>query len=81
MLFRSSDTGSGMQPDDMKSIMKPLFMADRSRSQKQEGRGLGLALCQRIAELHNTAIAFSSEPGEGTTAEFLLPLFESEEKR
>ena len=76
--FSVSDTGCGMPQDDIKRITDPLFMSDRSRSQKQEGRGLGLALCRKIAELHNTVITFTSEPGAGTTAEFHISLFESE---
>ena len=47
-------------------------MIDKSRSRAQNGAGLGLALCQRIAELHGTALEFESEPGKGTTVRVAL---------
>jgi signal transduction histidine kinase len=47
-------------------------MIDKSRSRAQNGAGLGLALCQRIAELHGTTLEYESEPGEGTTVRVFL---------
>ena len=36
------------------------------------GAGLGLALCQRIAELHDTKLEYESVEGEGTTVRIQL---------
>lgn len=36
--------------------------------------GLGLAICQRIAELHGGAIWAESMPGDGSTFHVRLPL-------
>ena len=47
-------------------------MIDKSRSRAQNGAGLGLALCQRIAELHGTALEYDSELGKGTTVRIFL---------
>ena len=38
----------------------------KSRSRKAGGIGLGLALCSRIAELHNASLHIESREGEGT---------------
>lgn len=38
------------------------------------GMGLGLAICQRIAELHGGAIWAESMPGDGSTFHVRLPL-------
>ena len=60
-----SDTGRGTEP---------FYMVDKSRSRRQGGAGLGLALCQRIAQLHGSRLDFISQPGTGTSVTFTLPL-------
>ena len=48
-------------------------MADKSRSRKAGGAGLGLALCAEIAKLHNSALKIDSSPGKGTTVYIEMP--------
>ncbi|MEG1165629.1 MAG: ATP-binding protein, partial [Oscillospiraceae bacterium] len=52
---------------------EPFYMVDKSRSRAQNGAGLGLALCKRIAELHGTQLQYMSEPDKGTTVRVFLP--------
>ncbi|MCC8047872.1 MAG: HAMP domain-containing histidine kinase [Oscillospiraceae bacterium] len=66
------DHGRGMPAEELSKITEPFYMIDKSRSRAQNGAGLGLALCQRIAELHNTRLEYFSAPGEGTTVRVLL---------
>ena len=71
--FYVRDYGRGMRREDLDKITEPFYMIDKSRSRAQNGAGLGLALCQRIAELHGTRLEYESEPGKGTTVRVLLP--------
>lgn len=66
------DHGSGMKKEELSKITEPFYMIDKSRSRAQNGAGLGLALCQRIAELHGTKLEYESELGKGTTVRILL---------
>ena len=66
------DHGRGMPKEELSKITEPFYMIDKSRSRAQNGAGLGLALCQRIAELHGTRLEYESEEGKGTTVRILL---------
>jgi signal transduction histidine kinase len=66
------DHGRGMPREELDRITEPFYMIDKSRSRAQNGAGLGLALCQRIAELHGTRLEYESEEGKGTTVRILL---------
>jgi len=70
--FYVQDHGRGMKPEELKRITEPFYMIDKSRSRAQNGAGLGLALCQRIADLHGTELQYTSAPGEGTTVRIFL---------
>ncbi len=59
-----SDNGSGIPKEQLDKIMQPFYQGDASRN--QEGFGLGLALCQKIAELHGAHLRVESTPGEGS---------------
>ena len=71
--FYVRDRGRGIAREELQHITEPFYMVDKSRSRAQNGAGLGLALCQRIAELHGTRLEYESEPEQGTTVRILLP--------
>lgn len=74
------DHGRGMPKEELSKITEPFYMIDKSRSRAQNGAGLGLALCQRIAELHGTRLEYDSTLGEGTTVRVLLKGGPADEK-
>ena len=60
------DHGRGIPPEALGRITEPFYMVDKSRSKRQGGSGLGLALVKRIADAHNAELSIESAPGEGT---------------
>lgn len=71
-LIQVTDTGKGIPAEELGRITEPFYMVDKSRARAQGGAGLGLALCQRIIELHNGTLEFESVLGQGTTVRIHL---------
>ena len=69
-----SDEGIGIDPDDAGRIFE-VFQRLHSR-EEHAGTGIGLALCRRIIERHGGEIWVESEPGEGASFSFTLPVEE-----
>lgn len=66
------DEGYGIPEKELSRITEPFYMVDKSRSRQAGGAGLGLALCERIADLHGCRLHFESTVGIGTTATILF---------
>ena len=66
------DEGIGIAAEELNKITEPFYMVDKARSRKAGGAGLGLALCKRIAEIHNADFQISSTLGTGTTITITL---------
>jgi light-regulated signal transduction histidine kinase (bacteriophytochrome) len=64
------DNGIGIDPKDADRVFRP-FERLHSRDQ-YEGNGIGLAICQKIAQRHGGRITVKGAPGKGT--EFLIEL-------
>ncbi len=69
------DEGRGIPPEELSRITEAFYMVDKSRARKEGGAGLGLALCQKIVELHRAVWQMESEPGAGlkVTVRFSYP--------
>lgn len=71
--FIVRDTGDGMTPDEMGSVFEPFSQCSRSARLRRQGAGLGLAISREIAiSLYGDLRILSSQPGQGTTFEFVL---------
>jgi signal transduction histidine kinase len=68
-----SDTGPGIAPQDRERIFDEFQQAEAGLDQR-EGTGLGLAVSRRLVELHGGRIWVESEPGNGSTFVFTLPV-------
>ncbi len=68
-----NDFGRGISKEEIDRITEPFYRIDRSRSKKNGGVGLGLALVKRIADAHNIRLVIESELGIGTTVLLSFP--------
>jgi len=60
------DEGVGMDNEHIKNVIEPYYRADRSRSRKSGGAGLGLTLCNEIIRVHGGELEIESARGQGT---------------
>jgi signal transduction histidine kinase len=73
VVIRITDDGPGIPPEDLGRLFEPFFRADRSRSRKTGGYGLGLSICKRIVEGHGGGITAENNTGRGSTFVVTLP--------
>jgi GAF domain-containing protein len=74
--FRVSvrDTGPGISATDQAKLFQEFQQADNAITRKKGGTGLGLAISKRIIEMHGGRIWVESQPGQGSTFTFTLPV-------
>ena len=60
------DFGKGIPKEEQERILEPFYRIDKSRSRKNGGAGLGLAITSLILKRHNCQVRIESRVGEGT---------------
>jgi len=73
VVIEVSDSGPGIPEEDQERVFEPYYRG-KSGTARFDGLGLGLNLCKTIVELHGGTIWIRSQPGEGATFGFSLPL-------
>jgi signal transduction histidine kinase len=72
-VFAVSDTGIGMDEDQMGRIFDSFSQADTSISRRFGGTGLGLSITKQYCEMLGGTITAQSVPNQGTTFTIRIP--------
>ncbi|MEO1187491.1 MAG: HAMP domain-containing sensor histidine kinase [Pseudomonadota bacterium] len=78
-MLQVTDTGAGMDADDLARIARPFAQGRNAKG--RAGTGLGLAMVQRLAEMQDGQVEIRTAPGAGTTVTVTLPAYVADRKR
>jgi PAS domain S-box-containing protein len=73
LTFAVTDTGIGMNPEQVGRLFERFTQADASTTRRFGGTGLGLSITRAFAHMLGGEIAVASREGEGTTFTLRLP--------
>ena len=73
-VFEIRDKGDGISKKDITKIFNFFTQVNRSELKRQQGSGVGLALCRKILQAHGGEIYVKSKLHQGSTFWFTLPL-------
>lgn len=68
-----TDTGIGIQPENLERIFERFQQAEDSVTRKYGGTGLGLAIVHELVALQKGTVTASSKPNEGTVFTITIP--------
>lgn len=73
IIVEVKDHGIGMTKEQTAHIKEAFYRVDKARSRAGGGAGLGLAICEKIIQIHQAEMSFISAPGLGTTVKLSFP--------
>lgn len=73
-IFEIRDKGDGISKKDITKIFNFFTQVNRSELKRQQGSGVGLALCRKILQAHGGEIYVKSKLHQGSTFWFTIPL-------
>lgn len=73
-ILEVEDQGCGIEAEEIARITDPFYMADPSRSKRDGGSGLGLALVKEIVAAHGAELVIESAPERGTIVRIVMPV-------
>ena len=73
VVLKVTDTGVGIDPEDIDRVMAPFEQVKEHPGLAQEGTGLGVFLSKALTEMHGGSLKIESALGEGTMVTVSLP--------
>jgi two-component system sensor histidine kinase BaeS len=73
VVIEVADTGSGIAAEDLPSVFDRFWRAEKSRSRRTGGSGLGLSIVRQLVAAHGGTAAVASELGAGSVFTLRLP--------
>ncbi|MFE5082757.1 sensor histidine kinase [Streptomyces mirabilis] len=73
VVLEVADTGSGISAEDLPSVFDRFWRAEKSRSRRTGGSGLGLSIVRQLVAAHGGTVAVASELGAGSVFTLRLP--------
>ncbi|MGW2239307.1 HAMP domain-containing sensor histidine kinase [Streptomyces sp. NPDC001759] len=73
VVFTVTDTGSGIAAEDLPHVFERFWRAEKSRSRRTGGSGLGLPIVRHLVAAHGGTVTAQSEPGRGAAFALRLP--------
>lgn len=73
VVFTVTDTGTGIAPEDLPHVFERFWRAEKSRSRRTGGSGLGLSIVRDLVAAHGGRAEAASEPGAGAVFTLRLP--------
>ncbi len=74
-----TDTGPGIEKENLPLIFNRFYRVEKSRSQSMGGTGLGLSIAKKIVEIHDSDIRVDSELNKGSRFSFTLGVHKKKE--
>ena len=78
--FRVSDSGIGIEKGKLNEVFERFNQGEDSTTRNFGGTGLGLSIVKSLILLQNGDIKVDSEQGKGTTFDFYIPYYISQEQ-
>jgi two-component system sensor histidine kinase BaeS len=73
VVFEVTDTGGGIDAEDLPYVFDRFWRAEKSRSRRTGGSGLGLPIVRHLVAAHGGTAEAASEPGAGSVFILRLP--------
>lgn len=74
LIFYVKDSGIGIPEGQKEAIFDYFRQLDDTNTREYEGIGLGLSISQKVASVMGARLEVETEPGEGSTFYFILPV-------